>query len=102
MQIADSVALVTGGASGLGEATVRRFAGGGGKVMILDRPGSAGEARASELGAGVAFTPADVTDEAQVEAAVAAAADRFGALHVAVNCAGGGGGMGTLHGGGPH
>jgi 3-hydroxyacyl-CoA dehydrogenase / 3-hydroxy-2-methylbutyryl-CoA dehydrogenase len=102
MQIADSVALVTGGASGLGEATVRRFAGGGGKVMILDRPGSAGEALASELGAGVAFTPADVTDEAQVEAAVAAAADRFGALHVAVNCAGVGVAMRTITREGPH
>jgi NAD(P)-dependent dehydrogenase (short-subunit alcohol dehydrogenase family) len=102
MQIADSVALVTGGASGLGEATVRRLAGGGGKVMILDRPGSAGEALASELGAGVAFTPADVTDEAQVEAAVAAAADRFGALHVAVNCAGVGVAMRTITREGPH
>jgi 3-hydroxyacyl-CoA dehydrogenase / 3-hydroxy-2-methylbutyryl-CoA dehydrogenase len=102
MQIADSVALVTGGASGLGEATVRRFAGGGGKVMILDRPGSAGEALASDLGAGVAFTPADVTDEAQVEAAVAAAADRFGALHVAVNCAGVGVAMRTITREGPH
>jgi 3-hydroxyacyl-CoA dehydrogenase / 3-hydroxy-2-methylbutyryl-CoA dehydrogenase len=102
MQIADSVALVTGGASGLGEATVRRFAGRGGKVMILDRPGSAGEALASELGAGVAFTPADVTDEAQVEAAVAAAADRFGALHVAVNCAGVGVAMRTITREGPH
>jgi len=102
MQIADSVALVTGGASGLGEATVRRFAGGGGKVMILDRPGSAGEALASELGSHVAFTPADVTDEAQVEAAVGGAVDRFGALHVAVNCAGVGVAMRTITREGPH
>jgi 3-hydroxyacyl-CoA dehydrogenase / 3-hydroxy-2-methylbutyryl-CoA dehydrogenase len=102
MQIADSVALVTGGASGLGEATVRRLAGGGGKVMILDRPDSAGEALASELGSGVAFTPADVTDEAQVDAAVAGAVDRFGALHVAVNCAGVGVAMRTITREGPH
>src|SRR5262245_55205270 len=102
MQIADSVALVTGGASGLGEATVRRFAGGGGKVMILDRPGSAGEAVASEPGTRVAFTPADGTDDEQVEAAVAGAVDRFGALHVAVNCAGVGVCMRTITREGPH
>src|SRR4029450_5439294 len=88
MQIADSVGLVTGGASGLGEATVRLLAAGGGKVMILDRPGSAGEALAAELASSVAFAPADVTDETQVAAAVAATVERFGTLPVAVNCAG--------------
>ncbi len=102
MQIADSVALVTGGASGLGEATVRLLASGGGQVMILDRPGSAGEALATELGGGVAFAAADVTDEAAVAAAVNGAVERFGALHVAVNCAGVGIAMRTITREGPH
>jgi NAD(P)-dependent dehydrogenase (short-subunit alcohol dehydrogenase family) len=102
MQIADSVGLVTGGASGLGEATVRLLAAGGGKVMILDRPGSAGEALAAELASSVAFAPADVTDEAQVAAAVAATVERFGTLHVAVNCAGVGIAMRTITREGPH
>src|SRR5262245_11239795 len=96
MQISESVALVTGGASGLGEATVRTIAGAGGKVMILDRPGSAGEQLAAELGDAVAFSPADVTDEGQVQAAVAAAVARFGTVHVAVNCAGVGIAMRTI------
>ncbi len=102
MQIANSVALVTGGASGLGEATVRTLAGAGGRVMILDRPGSPGENLVAELGDRVGFTPADVTDEAQVATAVAAAVDRFGALHAAVNCAGVGIAMRTVTREGPH
>src|SRR5262245_66189494 len=88
MQIADSVALVTGGASGLGEATVRLIVGGGGRAMILDRPGSAGEALANELGGRAAFSAADVTEEEQVRVAVARTVERFGTLNVAVNCAG--------------
>src|SRR4030095_4162377 len=90
MQIADSVGLVTGGASGLGEATVRLLAAGGGKGMILDRPGGA------ECEAGGPSAPAAVTDEAQVAAAVAATVERFGTLHVAVNCAGVGIAMRTI------
>ena len=50
MDIAKTVAIVTGGASGLGEATVRMFVGAGGRAVILDRPGSPGEGLASELG----------------------------------------------------
>jgi len=88
MQIANTVTLVTGGASGLGQATVRTLVAGGGRVMILDRPDSAGETLVTELGDRVAYTPADVTDEAQVAAAVAGAVERFGALNAAVNCAG--------------
>jgi 3-hydroxyacyl-CoA dehydrogenase/3-hydroxy-2-methylbutyryl-CoA dehydrogenase len=96
MQIADSVALVTGGASGLGEATARLLVGGGGRVMILDRPGSAGEALAAELGDRAAFSAADVTDEAQVCAAVERTVERFGGLNVTVNCAGVGVAMRTI------
>jgi NAD(P)-dependent dehydrogenase (short-subunit alcohol dehydrogenase family) len=102
MQIANSVALVTGGASGLGEATVRTLAGAGGRVMILDRPGSPGEALVAELGQSVAFAPADVTDEGQVSAAVQAAVRRFGTVNAAINCAGVGVAMRTVTREGPH
>jgi NAD(P)-dependent dehydrogenase (short-subunit alcohol dehydrogenase family) len=88
MQISESVALVTGGASGLGEATVKMFVEGGGRVAILDRPNSNGEALAASLGGKAIFTPADVTSAADVEAAVKQTVEKFGALTVLVNCAG--------------
>lgn len=88
MQITDStVALVTGGASGLGGATTRRLVADGAKVVIADLPGSPGADLAAELGAGVRFVPADVRDEAQVQAAVDAAGE-LGELRLAVTCAG--------------
>jgi 3-hydroxyacyl-CoA dehydrogenase/3-hydroxy-2-methylbutyryl-CoA dehydrogenase len=83
-----SVALVTGGASGLGAATVRRLFAGGAKVVIVDRDVAKGEALATDLGADRArFAQADVTDPVQVEAAIEAAA-LLGTLRVAVSCAG--------------
>jgi NAD(P)-dependent dehydrogenase (short-subunit alcohol dehydrogenase family) len=85
MKISGSVALVTGGASGLGAATARRLAAGGAKVVIVDRDEQRGPAIAQELG-GV-FAKADVTDAAQVEAAIAEA-QKLGALRIAVSCAG--------------
>jgi 3-hydroxyacyl-CoA dehydrogenase/3-hydroxy-2-methylbutyryl-CoA dehydrogenase len=102
MRIADTVALVTGGASGLGEATVRMLAEAGGRAMILDRPGTAGDALVAELGDQVAYAPTDVTDEAQVTAAVAGAVERFGTVNAAVNCAGVGIAMRTVTREGPH
>jgi NAD(P)-dependent dehydrogenase (short-subunit alcohol dehydrogenase family) len=96
MKIDGCVALVTGGASGLGEATVRTIVAGGGRAVILDRPGSAGEELARELGGRALFTPADVTSADQVGVAVARAVERFSALHVAVNCAGVGAAMRTV------
>ena len=87
MDIEDAVALVTGGASGLGLATVKELHGQGAKVVIVDLPSSQGEAVAAELGDGVVFAAADVTDEEQVSAALDAA-DRLGQLRIAVNCAG--------------
>ncbi|MEP7192722.1 MAG: SDR family NAD(P)-dependent oxidoreductase [Actinomycetota bacterium] len=88
MQINNStVALVTGGASGLGEATTRRLHDGGAAVLIVDLPSSPGEALAAELGARVRFSAADVRDEAQVKAAIEAAL-ALGELRVVVNCAG--------------
>jgi NAD(P)-dependent dehydrogenase (short-subunit alcohol dehydrogenase family) len=85
MKLSGAVALVTGGASGLGAATVRRLVAGGAKAVIVDRDEARGHALAAELGA--TFAKADVTDAAQVEAAVAVAS-QLGPLRVAVSCAG--------------
>jgi NAD(P)-dependent dehydrogenase (short-subunit alcohol dehydrogenase family) len=87
MDIRNKVALVTGGASGLGLATVRQLAADGAKVVIVDLPSSKGKAVAEELGDDVVFVPADVTDEEQVLAAVDAAG-QLGTFSVAVSCAG--------------
>lgn len=112
MDIKGTVGLITGGASGLGAATARRLFDAGASVVLVDLPGSAGDAFAAELtasaagaaalGAGAApaasasaanggrtavFVPADVTDEVQVRAAVDAAA-ALGPLRIVVNCAG--------------
>jgi NAD(P)-dependent dehydrogenase (short-subunit alcohol dehydrogenase family) len=105
MDIKGTVALVTGGASGLGAATARRLFEAGASVVLLDLPGSAGEAFAAELNARDAlqpgspatapadpghkavFVPADVTNEDQVLAAVDAAV-ALGPLRIVVNCAG--------------
>jgi len=87
MDLANSVAIVTGGASGLGGATVRKLAASGAKAVIVDRDDKKGEALAAEIGDGVVFRKTDVTDEAQVKAALDAAAN-LGPLRIAVNCAG--------------
>lgn len=82
------VAIVTGGTSGIGEATVRRFAAEGAKVVIAGRTEDKGEALAAELGDAVAFRRTDVTHEAEVAALVDAAVERFGRLDVLFNNAG--------------
>jgi NAD(P)-dependent dehydrogenase (short-subunit alcohol dehydrogenase family) len=87
MRITDKVALVTGGASGLGQATVRQLAADGAKVVIVDLPSSNGKAVAEELGPNVMFAPADVTDEAAVQSAIDLASE-LGPFSVAVSCAG--------------
>jgi NAD(P)-dependent dehydrogenase (short-subunit alcohol dehydrogenase family) len=81
------VVLVTGGASGLGAATVRQVIAHGASALIVDLPSSAGAQMASELGKQAQFAPADVRDEDQVQRAVAQAAE-LGTLRVVVNCAG--------------
>ncbi|HXQ21183.1 MAG TPA: 3-hydroxyacyl-CoA dehydrogenase [Candidatus Acidoferrales bacterium] len=96
MKLENAVALVTGGASGLGEATVRAFVAKGARIAILDRPNSNGEKLAAELGADKAiFTPADVTNTEQVTNAVHKTAAKFGGIHINVNCAGVGTAMKT-------
>jgi NAD(P)-dependent dehydrogenase (short-subunit alcohol dehydrogenase family) len=87
VDIASTVALVTGGASGLGLATARRLVQGGGKVVIVDLPSSDGASVADDLGDAATFVPADVTDADAVAEAVGVAAE-LGALNVTVNCAG--------------
>ncbi|MDF2846603.1 MAG: family NAD(P)-dependent oxidoreductase [Oerskovia sp.] len=87
MEIAGKVALVTGGASGLGRATVEELVGAGARVVVADLAGSPGQALADTLGGAVRFVPTDVTNEDDVSRALDAAAD-LGGLHVAVSCAG--------------
>ena len=81
------VVLVTGGASGLGAATVRRVVAQGASALIIDLASSPGSELAAELGDRVRFAVAEVRDEDQVQAAVAAATEQ-GFLRVVVNCAG--------------
>ncbi len=88
MQIQGSSALVTGGASGLGGATVRRLAAQGAHVIIADVNEATGAALAAELGERVLFVRTDVTDEASMGRAVQAAVERSGGLRILVCCAG--------------
>jgi NAD(P)-dependent dehydrogenase (short-subunit alcohol dehydrogenase family) len=85
MKLSGSVVLVTGGASGLGAATVRRLVADGARAVIVDRDETRGQQLASELGQ--VFAKADVTDPAQVEAAIGQAT-ALGPLRVVVSCAG--------------
>src|SRR5439155_23211379 len=82
MKIAGAVALVTGGASGLGEATVAMVIENGGKAGILDRPGAAGGDVVRRLGAQALFAPADLTGAEGGQGAGAKGAGRFGPVRV--------------------
>jgi len=88
MHINEVKALITGGVSGLGLATARRFVAGGGQVALLDINDEAGATATAELGDSAAYINTDVTSEAAVQAAVQAAVERMGGINVAVNCAG--------------
>ena len=88
MQIKGSTFIVTGGASGLGEGTVRMLAGGGASVVVADLQTDKGEAIAKELGAKVRYVKCDVTSESDGQAAVDAAVRNFGGLQGLVSCAG--------------
>lgn len=82
------VALITGGASGIGAATARAFVEQGARIVIGDLNAEAGETLATELGAGALFMRLDVTSAENARAAVALATERFGRLDALVNCAG--------------
>jgi NAD(P)-dependent dehydrogenase (short-subunit alcohol dehydrogenase family) len=88
MQIANYTFLITGGASGLGAACVRRLAAGGASVMIADLDAAAGQVLVDELGAATGFIRTDVADATQAEAAIDATLKQFGSLHGLVQCAG--------------
>lgn len=102
MDINGKTAIITGGASGLGEATARRLHGMGANVVIMDLNRERGESVCGELGERTAFALADVTVTDQVQAAVRLTLDRFGAIHVAINCAGLGGAMKVVSKEGPY
>jgi NAD(P)-dependent dehydrogenase (short-subunit alcohol dehydrogenase family) len=88
MKFQGNTFIVTGGASGLGEATVRALHGAGANVVIADLAVEQGEKLAAELGARAAFNRTNVADEADAKAAVDLAVARFGGLQGLVNCAG--------------
>ena len=88
MQLTNATAIVTGGASGLGEATTRMLVANGANVVILDLNDERGNALAEELGSVVRFAKTNVTDETDVQTAINVAIGTFGALHINVNCAG--------------
>jgi NAD(P)-dependent dehydrogenase (short-subunit alcohol dehydrogenase family) len=100
MDIRNSTFIVTGGASGLGAATVEMIAANGGKVVIADLKG--GEALAARLGEQAVFQPTDVSSEEQAQACVARALQAFGKLHGLINCAGIAVGEKTVGKEGPH
>src|SRR5215208_5765706 len=88
MRLEGAQALVAGGASGLGAATARELAARGARVAVVDLDGERAAALAAELGDGHVAYRADVTSEAEVEAAVEGAVQSFGSLRFVVNCAG--------------
>jgi NAD(P)-dependent dehydrogenase (short-subunit alcohol dehydrogenase family) len=88
MKIAEARAVVTGGASGLGNAVARHIVAAGGRVVMLDVQDGPGQAAAAELGASAGFIKCDVTSEAEVVAAMEAARQRQGGINLLVNCAG--------------
>ena len=102
MDINGKIAVVTGGASGIGQAVVRRLAAAGGKVAIFDLNEEAGQAMVAELGSdSCVFANVNVVDEESVKAGIEAAVAAFGAIHVNVNCAGIGNAAKTLGKDGP-
>jgi len=87
-ELSGKVAIVTGGAGGIGRAIVERFVAEDAKVVIADVDGDAGNRLANELGAAVAFHETDVASADDVQAAIDVAVERFGGLHVMCNNAG--------------
>jgi NAD(P)-dependent dehydrogenase (short-subunit alcohol dehydrogenase family) len=92
MELKNKVALVTGGASGLGGATIEAFASAGARVAILDLNEEKGRALAKSIGSNAIFCRVDVADDATIASAMDSVMQSFGALHICVNCAGRGGG----------
>ncbi len=102
MKIENSVAVVTGGASGLGEATMRNFVAGGAKVAVFDLNEERGNKLVEELGEGVRFYKVDVVSEESVSTAIDDVVGHFGRVDICVNCAGIAFGIKTMGKDGPH
>ena len=88
MELKDKVVVVTGGASGLGAACIRRFIAESANAAILDLDGEKGRLLAAELGSSVKFCETDVTSESSVQAALDQTLAAYGGIHVVINCAG--------------
>jgi NAD(P)-dependent dehydrogenase (short-subunit alcohol dehydrogenase family) len=101
MDIKNTVAVVTGGASGLGEAVVEHLIAGGGRVAIFDLDEAKGQALAARHAGKAIFAKVDVADEESTAAGVAAAVAAFGGIQICVNCAGIGGAGRTVGRNGP-
>lgn len=102
MQIKGSTFIVTGGGSGLGEATARMIAGHGGNVVIADINSENGEKVADSIGANAKFVETNVTEEENAQTCVNTAKETFGAVHGCINCAGVGSANRTVSKSGPH
>ena len=100
MKISNAAAIITGGASGLGEATARHLRGLGAQITLLDRDTTRGPQVADDIGA--TFVETDVTNEESVAAAMIAAMSAMGQITAAINCAGIATGEKTLGRDGPH
>jgi NAD(P)-dependent dehydrogenase (short-subunit alcohol dehydrogenase family) len=88
MQLVGSVAVITGGASGLGATTARLFAGAGAKLALWDLNAEAGNALAAEFGTNGLFIKTDVTNSDDVQRALTQVQEQFGSVHIVINCAG--------------
>src|SRR5262245_26531924 len=88
MQLTGSVAVITGGASGLGAATARLFAEAGARVALWDLNTEAGNALAAKFGSNGVFVRTDVTNGDEVQRALTQVQEQFGSVHIVVNCAG--------------
>ena len=102
MQIAKKTAVVTGGASGLGEGTVRMFRSEGANVAIMDINEQRGAELEKELGPGVFFVKTDITDDEDASRALSSVVKRFGSIDCLVSCAGTGMAQRTVSKEGPH
>jgi len=101
MELKDKVAVITGGASGLGRATLKRFVANGAKAAIFDMNEDKGAALAASLGENVIFCKVNVTDEDSVSAGIATTVEAFGAIHINCNFAGVGNAIRTMGRNGP-